>query len=697
MPLDRTTGAKLTFGLLLVGAGALPASSILGSLLGAAGGIGGNWVAEALGGVFGAGPPPDVQLRTAFINAVREAASTLRKEYGSTRVTNDGQDAFALLRKTATSVTTLELPPEAQDLAVVQRELATALTQLLHDFPDAQVILIKQRLLPTTARAFQSELARNDQAWRLYHGWLLERMLRQSEAIQVALATHPSARTDLANVAALEASFERFKEQLEATLVELCALLDRAALAPAVLDQDTPTLRQEMVADGGAIEGSVQQAEDIEGGVEQSMRGKKIQNSSQIATGVRRSGSTVPASPPLPSSSAPTAIHLALHCKPTPTGAMITWEGDRVGSHRSCFFSPYQGSDLDLVVRALEYLQAPTSALSAADLTRLADLGLPTADGMVIPGLERVVGEQLYAALTADANAAQLLATARNAATHANLPLSLSLHLSQDAVALAALPWELLWVAGEPTPLLLSRGVAGHLIRHLDLAQAFPAPRPGGRPLRVLAIVPHAGSTPTVSHLEAHAARKDAWADLVTSGAVTLLPELSPATADAFADTLRRLAGRIDLLHVMCHGKYLDGEGYLVLDSPDDGWAPTPISQIAPVIAQAGARLVLLSACQSATVGDTSSATGLLGGVAPALVAHGVPGVVAMQFTVRQRAAHTMIRVISEALAAGRSVPEAVAAARLQLWSSEQDRTSWYVPTLYVRAMQLERAAGTIL
>ncbi|PDV97775.1 hypothetical protein [Candidatus Chloroploca asiatica] len=285
MPAESDAKAKLTLGLLLVGASVLPASGILGSVLGAAGGVGGNWVAEALGGVFGAGPPPAAQLQQAFTNAVREAASTLREQYGLDRVRHDNADAFDLLRDTARSVTAIELPPEAQDLAAVQRSLAAALNQLLHGHPDAQVLLIKQQLLPTTARAFQAELSRNDQAWRLYHGWLLERMLTQSVALQSALADQPAARAQLSNVAALEAHFDLFGEQLEGMLTALRKLLERAALTPAAPDQATITVLQEMEAE--AITRARQQASDIAGRLHQRMQAKTISDSVQIATGVR--------------------------------------------------------------------------------------------------------------------------------------------------------------------------------------------------------------------------------------------------------------------------------------------------------------------------------------------------------------------------------------------------------------------------
>jgi hypothetical protein len=114
-----------------------------------------------------------------------------------------------------------------------------------------------------------------------------------------------------------------------------------------------------------------------------------------------------------------------------------------------------------LIVRALDHLQHPSTSLTSADITRLEALGLPLDSGFLSKAAHRAVGEQLFLALTRDPAAARALGSARNAAAREGLPLSLSLHIDAVAVALAALPWELLWAEDEPTPLLLSRGLAG--------------------------------------------------------------------------------------------------------------------------------------------------------------------------------------------------------------------------------------------
>jgi hypothetical protein len=229
---DHPAAQKLLFGTLLVGASALPAGSVISGLLA---GVGGNWVAEAVGGVIGAGPPPDAALTRAFARAVQTAVAELHIEYGAERVRRDGSDAFALLRQSARSVTTVTPVADAHDIAAVQHTLSGALTKVLYGFPDAQVRLLRERLLSATARAFHSELAREPEAWRLYHSWVFERLLAQNVALQHTLATHPVARAELIDAAALEDRLESFTGQLDALITALRAELHAAA--ELVIDQ----------------------------------------------------------------------------------------------------------------------------------------------------------------------------------------------------------------------------------------------------------------------------------------------------------------------------------------------------------------------------------------------------------------------------------------------------------------------------
>lgn len=484
---------------------------------------------------------------------------------------------------------------------------------------------------------------------------------------------------------------------------------DWAALQAALLPQ-VLTVSQE-IRGVKLVEDARQEAHDVVGTLKQSIEGETVCGATQLASGVgpMAPAAAAPARPcpdcgallapgvaacprcglPLarPAAAKPAAHgaeagRLTIRFAPAAGGATLTWSGASIGERTSSFVHPFAGEDLELVLRALDGLQHLTAGLTAAQAERLTALQIPHEQGLVADTAHPAVGRLLYRALTADPRAAQALSTARDVATGAGAALSLALHFPPDAVTLAALPWELLWAEGEPTPLLLSRGPVGSLTRHLGLAQALPPPRAGARPLRVRAIVAHAGLTAGQRAAE-RAARLAVWQSLAEQGAIELLPEVSPATREAVLAAPD--GGPIDILHLVAHGAFAGGEGQLVLDGPGGGWARTPISQLAPALA-AQVRLALLSACQGAMVGAAESTVGVLGGVAPALIAHGVPMVVAMQLTVRQPAASRASGAIYAALAAGQSVQAAVAQARLALYTVEDDRASWYVPTLYLRA-----------
>lgn len=215
---------------------------------------------------------------------------------------------------------------------------------------------------------------------------------------------------------------------------------------------------------------------------------------------------------------------------------------------------------------------------------------------------------------------------------------------------------------------------------------ATPQPRAGGRPLTILPVIAHAGMSEE-ERQEERATREEAWAALSGQGDAELLPEVSPATPAALFDRIDMLAAPPDILHFVGHGKFLDGQAYLVLDKAGGGWAPTPVSQLAAQLR--GVRLVVLASCQSAMVAATPGATPtMLTGAATAISATGVPLVLAMQLTVRTQAAYRLLAIFYRNLARGRSVQEALSRARHGLYSEEPEGASWYVPVLYVRSRE---------
>jgi len=372
---------------------------------------------------------------------------------------------------------------------------------------------------------------------------------------------------------------------------------------------------------------------------------------------------------------------------PRRDGVTLRWEADVLGARASRMAPPFPRDDLALVLRALDALQDPAYpvawnddqerrfAFDAAGRARLAALDLWDAAERVSSDAPRRVGRRLFHALTADPAGARALATLRDHATALGHPLRLELCFPPDATDLAALPWELLWDDG-PLPLALAHGGASSIARRLDLPQALPPRRRSSGPLRILAVSPRAGIGPELRQVE-RAARLDAWQPLIAAGRATV-QEVEPASRAAVVQALG--AGPPpDIVHFYGHGRYLDGEGALLLDDgPGTAW--TPAATLAALFG--GVALVVLHACQGAMLGASGP---LVAGVAQALCANGVPAVLGMQFSVRASAAGRAGALLYQALAAGRSLQDAVALARRALFVEEGDRVSWFVPALYLR------------
>jgi hypothetical protein len=99
---------------------------------------------------------------------------------------------------------------------------------------------------------------------------------------------------------------------------------------------------------------------------------------------------------------------------------------------------------------------------------------------------------------------------------------------------------------------------------------------------------------------------------------------------------------------------------------------------VSNLLADAGVRLAVLTACKSAVVAGQS----VFSGMGPALIQAGVPAVVAMQFSVTVDAAKSFTRSFYLALAQYAPVTKAMGLARAALFV---DETAWYRPVLYLR------------
>ena len=123
------------------------------------------------------------------------------------------------------------------------------------------------------------------------------------------------------------------------------------------------------------------------------------------------------------------------------------------------------------------------------------------------------------------------------------------------------------------------------------------------------------------------------------------------------ASVLDALSAGADIFHFSGHGT---ADGGVVLAGADGRAEVVPADRLAEMVQAKGVRLAVLGACDTGRRDDHN----VWGGVAAALVARGVPAVVAMQFTIGDRKASAFAGALYRALVAGLTVDEAVALGR---------------------------------
>ena len=239
-------------------------------------------------------------------------------------------------------------------------------------------------------------------------------------------------------------------------------------------------------------------------------------------------------------------------------------------------------------------------------------------------------------------------------------------------------PWEL---AFDPSRREFLATSSVNLVRNAFTAVPADVPARGRGRLRILAVAAQPrGAAPVDARTETSDLRK-AFADLVRKGraAVELL---APPTAGRLQ---RRLAaGGVDVLHFVGHGEFdeREREGSLLLE--DERGRPRPLGTDAlrQVVCGRGLRLVFLNACETGRGGRVEWNRG----VAPALVAAGLPAVVANQYPVEDAAATAFARELYAQLAAGSTLGDAAREARVAVGRDlGTDALGWAVPVVFAR------------
>ncbi len=160
---------------------------------------------------------------------------------------------------------------------------------------------------------------------------------------------------------------------------------------------------------------------------------------------------------------------------------------------------------------------------------------------------------------------------------------------------------------------------------------------------------------------------------------VDILPRATVPALHGYLST-----GKYNVLHFIGHGTFDDKlkKGFLVFENTDGGTSLLDERSARELLCQRGLDLVFLNACQSSAANSADFNKGL----AQSLVAHGIPALVANQYSVLDTSATSFAQFFYWALARGMSLGRAAKEARISVnYSLQGDPIDWAVPVLYAR------------
>ena len=244
-------------------------------------------------------------------------------------------------------------------------------------------------------------------------------------------------------------------------------------------------------------------------------------------------------------------------------------------------------------------------------------------------------------------------------------------------------PWELAWDASR------RRFLADDAILVRNVFGAPPAAAsslaPGRGPLHVLVALAEPRDAAPVAARQEAAAIRAALAPLVRAGHVKL-EVLASATP---AGLHRKLSGGgVDVLHFVGHGAFDEKEksGSLSLVDARGRALAVDTDRVLRLLSGRGLKLVFLNACETGRGGRTD----FLRGVAPALLAGGVPAILANQYKVLDSSATAFARHLYWGLAKGHTLGAAAREARVAVsYAKGAEPMDWAVPVLYARDTSL--------
>lgn len=390
---------------------------------------------------------------------------------------------------------------------------------------------------------------------------------------------------------------------------------------------------------------------------------------------------------------------------PNQASFLISWSNDVAGWG---YFNPPFIGNMPTILKLLHPLAIEDFSEEETVFLDAKGFSIPPSDGIL-----QDIGKELYLSIT---NPDPQSSTTSNElerllARQERGPDRLHLYFSEQTAALASYPWELLhdgrrFLAQLQTSITRSI-IYGESTGKLHIEW----------PARMLIVTPRPHDARKLSKDEEEAIRSEIES-LGGSAKYDTLRISSPVTYTRVASELAEARDKgepFDILYFDGHGEFgwqcncgrinLPSEmkcgnsqcdkdfsdstndrpicqGFLLFEHESGASSPLGSLQSVAIFGGSGLKIVILSACNSAMIRETS----LFNSVAPKLIETGIPAVVGMQFPISIKDTTAFFRQVFNSLTSRESITvpnleTAIKNARRQL-----DRNRWFYPVLYIRA-----------
>jgi hypothetical protein len=220
-----------------------------------------------------------------------------------------------------------------------------------------------------------------------------------------------------------------------------------------------------------------------------------------------------------------------------------------------------------------------------------------------------------------------------------------------------------------------------HMVRNVVTAMPASVIPPKSGPLRILvAAAQPVGLVPLSVEQEVDVIRRG-FEPLIEAGLVEV-EVMARATPGMIHGRLS--TGEFTVVHFIGHGMFDEASQKGVLYFEDDHGGESMLGERSAreVFCKRGVKLVFLNSCQS----GSGSRSDLNVGIAQALVSHGLPALVANQYSVLDSSATSFAQHFYWALAQGMSIGQAACEARIAVnYSIRGEIIDWAVPVVYTR------------